>query len=158
MTNTNIMHSAKLFYSVLICILFLSFLGCSDDEDSRLEDTGLCLVEVDGVFQEVDLDEKPKYLGGEINDFYSKIVAILKYPAEARENGIEGDCILIFEISKEGIVENVVAIQDPGGGIVEASIEAFTSVAEGVVFTPGILNGVPVSVKKELLIKFRLEG
>jgi len=84
MTNANIMYGTKLFYSLMFGILFLSCLGCSSEEDSTLEDKGKCLVELDGVFQEIELDEMPKYLGVEISDFYIEVVAILNYPFEAR--------------------------------------------------------------------------
>jgi len=65
---------------------------------------------------------------------------------------------LNYEISKEGIIENVVAIKDPGGGIGASSIDALITAADGVIFTPGILNQAPVRVKKEIKIKFRIEG
>ena len=156
MIHWKLIRRTKLF-AVLISVLLLTSLGCGEEE-SRFEDNGLCLVEVEGVFQEIELDEMPKYLGGDFSDFYSEMYLILKYPFEARENGIEGICILNYEISEEGIIENIVAIQDPGGGIGAASVDALTTVAEGVVLTPGILNDVPVRVKKELEIKFKLEG
>jgi hypothetical protein len=158
MTYLKIKHRTKFFFLFSISILLLSILGCGQEENSTIEDNGKCWVELDGVFQEINPDENPMYQGGEIADFYKELYEYLKYPAEARENGVEGVCILNYQISKEGIIENVVAIQDPGEGIGEASEDALISAAEGVIFTPAIYNQVPVRVKKELDITFRLEG
>ena len=79
------------------------------------------------------------------------------YPAEARENGIEGICVVNYEITEEGTVENIEAIQDPGGRIGESATETIGLITEGVSFSPGILNNNPVRVKKELEIRYKLE-
>ena len=144
---------------ILVVIFSVAFVACNDaEEESLINDTGLCLVEINDIFEEVELDEAPKYLNGGQDGFSQDIGTKLKYPAEARENGIEGLCVINFEITEEGMVENVVAIQEPGGGIGNASVESIESVTEGISFSPGVLNGNPVRVKKELEIKFKLEG
>lgn len=148
------------FSSVLYSMFLMAILvSCSDGGmDASVEDSEFCKVEINGIFQEVEVDTPPKYEGGDFTDFYGEIGGNFKYPAEARENGIEGDCILHFELSKEGRIENVETIQDPGGGIGEAINSTFVQESEGVFFSPAVLNGEPVKVKKEFLIKFRLEG
>ena len=123
-----------------------------------MSDTGLCLVEVDGEFIEVDLDESPEYLNGGNDGFSEAIVQEIKYPAEAREMGIEGLCVIQYEITELGTVDNVTAIQDPGGGIGPSAVSTIETVMDGVVFSPGKLDGEPVRVKKELQIRYKLEG
>lgn len=138
--------------------IMLAILGCNkDDDDQLIEDTGLCLVEVNGVFEEIELDEMPVYSRGSQKDFYENIIKEINYPVEARENDIEGVCIINYEISSQGAVENIEAVQDPGGGIGTEAIEGVEQVTVGTSFSPGILNGMPVRVKKEIRITFRLE-
>ncbi|MEM9544845.1 MAG: energy transducer TonB [Bacteroidota bacterium] len=137
-------------------LLFVMLLGCSDEEDTILGT--MCLVEIDGVFQEVELDEMPEYLNGGNEAFSEDIGVDLNYPALARENGTEGTCVVHFEITKIGTVENIEVVEDPGDGIGEAASSAITTVTEGVSFAPGMLDGDPVRVKKDISIKFKIEG
>jgi len=138
-------------------IITIGIIGCSDDDRIFNED-GLCLVEIDGIFQDVELDEYPEYLNEGNEGFTSGLYLELKYPAEARANGIEGTCLLNYEITEEGRVENIVVIQDPGAGIGNASVQSLFSTTEGISFKAGILNNRSVRVKKDLNIIFRLEG
>ena len=140
----------------LILILFI--VGCKkEDDESLVNDTGLCLVEIDGNFEEIELDEVPEYLNGGKEGFLNAIYEDIVYPAEARENGIEGLCVVNYEIAVNGAVENIKAIQDPGGRIGDSTIETIELITQGVSFSPGILNGNPVRVKKELELRFKLE-
>ena len=140
----------------LILILFI--VGCKkEDDESLVNDTGLCLVEIDGNFEEIELDEVPEYLNGGKEGFLNAIYEDIVYPAEARENGIEGLCVVNYEIAVNGAVENIKAIQDPGGRIGDSTIETIELITQGVSFSPGILNGKPVRVKKELELRFKLE-
>ncbi len=152
-------HVSKSILFIFIIFLLGGTIGCSDEDgNSSVEESGLCLVEVDGIFVDIELDKIPEYLNGGNSGFSEEIFMILKYPAEARENSIEGDCIVNYEITKDGTVENVLVVQDPGGGIGDAVFEVLTTITEGISFSPGILNDSPVRVKKDLLIKFKLEG
>jgi hypothetical protein len=82
---------------------------------------------------------------------------MISYPAEARENGNEGICIIHYEITSQGAVENISVIQDPGGGIGESAAATIASVTSGISFGPGMLDGNPVRVKKGIEIKFELQ-
>ena len=54
-------------------------------------------------------------------------------------------------------MENIQVVQDPGGGIGEEARSSFEEVTTGVSYSPGILDGAPVRVKKELEFRFSLE-
>ena len=112
---------------------------------------------VDGNFKEVELDEAPSYIKGGYDGFLHAIAEEVSYPAEARENDIQGICIVNYEITEQGTVENIVATQDPGGGIGESAVETIESVTAGVSFSPGILNGISVRVRKGLELKYKLQ-
>jgi len=83
----------------------------------------------------------------------------LKYPAIARENGIEGRAILQFVVDKDGSVAEVNVVRDPGAGTGDAAkkvINAMNNMPQK--WTPGKQRGRPVKVLYTLPVLFRLEG
>lgn len=151
----NFKQTITLFIAALV--LLFSW-GCDKDkEDLSVADTGLCLVLFHGTFQQFPLDQEPEYLEGGFDGFINRFADNIKYPAYARENGIQGNCVVHYEISEEGIVENEEIIDDPGGGIGEEVLETLEQITPGVSFSPGILFGQPVRVRKELAVKFKLQ-
>jgi len=83
----------------------------------------------------------------------------LKYPAIARENGVEGMAVIRFVVGKDGSVEDVELVRDPGAGTGAAAkkvVEAMNSM--GQKWTPGKQRGTPVKVLYTLPVKFKLEG
>jgi len=156
-------HSYSMFKKLqLLFIVFLAsvlILGCQKEEaEPQIEDVEGCLVEINGAFILMDLDVYPEYLDGGSKGFVRNLSREVRYPAEAREKGIEGRCELNYEITTEGRVEAITLISDPGGGIGAASSEALMLVTEGITYSPAQLNGNPVRVRKGLVIKFKLEN
>ena len=153
-------NQKTLLYGIKIiafAVLF-TFAGCDKNDDENLiNETGLCLVEVDSDFIEVELDESPIYINGGHDGFVKAILEVITYPAEARENEIQGLCIVQYEIAVHGTVENIIAIQDPGGGIGGSAVAAIESATAGVSFHPGVLNGNPVRVRKAIEILYKLQ-
>lgn len=159
--QTNYFNSINKF-RVIILLFAIIFIGCNEEldmpEDFSISDmdTVLCLAKIDGNYIEVKLDEAPYYLDGGYEGYIQAIMEELNYPAEARENGIEGICVINYNITEEGKVESIEVIEDPGGGIGMSSITSIQLATEGISFSPAILNGSPIEVKKELEIKFKL--
>jgi TonB family protein len=149
-------NASKTFVLLFACVLAAaSFISCDrDDDDDIPKET--YLVEIDGQFQESPLDEVPEYIDGGEDGLYNAALQVVSYPAEAREQGIEGTVCLSYEITVQGTVENIEIVEGVGGGISESAIAALEEVTEGVSFTPGILNGIPVRVKMEIKITYRL--
>jgi TonB family protein len=147
-----------LFLGWMIGFSLLIVISCNKGDELLWED-GPCFVEVDGEFQDIEPDQMPEYFNGGNEGFYRDLLKALQYPAEARENGIEGKCILNYEISTTGEVENIAIISDPGGGIGAATRKALETITEeGPSFSPAIYEGLPVRVRKELIVNFKLEG
>lgn len=143
---------------IITMFSFLVFLGChKEDSDDSILDTELCLVEIDGDFKDVELDEAPEYLNGGSVGFVQDLFSEIKYPTEARQNDIEGICLLDFQITENGTVEQIEIIENPGGGIGESAAEILEMVTAGVSFSPGILNEMPVKVQKQLRLTYELE-
>ncbi|HZV69533.1 MAG TPA: energy transducer TonB [Saprospiraceae bacterium] len=145
------------FQWIAFALMFTSISCHKGEEGTSISDTEFCLVEINGTFEDIDLDEPPAYLDGGHDGFITAMFEVLKYPAEARENSIQGVCILHYEITEQGTVENIIVIQDPGGGIGQSAVSAFETVTAGISYSPGILGGVAVRVRKELKLTYRLQ-
>jgi len=82
----------------------------------------------------------------------------LKYPAIARENGVEGMTVLQFVVSENGSVKDIKIVRDIGAGCGEAAkkvVTAMNNLPEK--WTPGKQRGRPVKVLYTLPVKFKLE-
>jgi hypothetical protein len=82
---------------------------------------------------------------------------VIRYPASAREAGIQGLCIAQYEINESGEVDEIYIIEDPGGGIGTATIEALEAATPGVSFSAGAYQFEAVRVRKELRVRFKLQ-
>ena len=147
------------YHIILFICIFLGN-GCSSEDNetsNTINNSDLCLVFVDGNFIETELDIEPEFLNGGYEGFVDELRPLLLYPEEARENNIEGLCIVSYEITVEGSVNNIVATQDPGGGIGSSAESAIGTTTDGISFRPGMLNGEKVRGKKELEIEFKFQ-
>lgn len=90
-----------------------------------------------------------------IKHLYSNV----KYPKEARNQGIEGTAIVQFVISSTGNIDNVKILKNPGGGLGEAAKKVVEEmVGQAGKWTPGMLKGKNVSVIHTLPVKFLLQN
>ncbi len=78
----------------------------------------------------------------------------LKYPGEARENGIEGTVVTRFIIEKDGSVSNAEIVRGIGGGCDEEVLRIMNMMPK---WTPGTQRGEAVRVQFHLPVKFGLE-
>jgi len=77
----------------------------------------------------------------------------LKYPAQARQMGIEGTVILVFVVNSDGSVSNVEVLRGIGGGCDE---EALRVVQNSPNWKPAEQKGKIVNSRMRLPIKFKL--
>ncbi|NNF36806.1 MAG: energy transducer TonB, partial [Saprospiraceae bacterium] len=83
----------------------------------------------------------------------------LNYPAIARENGVEGMCVIQFVVDRDGSVTNVNLVRDIGAGCGEAASKVVNSMNNmPQKWTPGKQRGRPVKVLYTLPVRFKLEG
>lgn len=75
------------------------------------------------------------------------------YPTTARRLGKEGVVLLELWISATGSIDRMTVLEDPGYGMAQAAITAFT----GLAGTPGSLNGKNVAVRMRYPIRFALQ-
>lgn len=82
----------------------------------------------------------------------------LKYPAIARENGVEGGVVLQFVVDKDGTITDTKIARDIGAGCGAAAEAVVLSMNNmGKKWTPGKQRGRPVKVLFTLPVKFKLE-
>lgn len=82
----------------------------------------------------------------------------LKYPAIARENGIEGQVVIQFVVGKDGVIEDITLVRDLEGGCGNAAmkvVKGMNSLPQK--WSPGKQRGRAVKVKFTLPVKFKLE-
>ena len=77
----------------------------------------------------------------------------LQYPAEARQNGIEGTVIVVFVINSDGSISDVEILRGIGGG---ADEEAVRVVQNSPNWEPGKQRDRTVNTRMRLPIRFKL--
>ena len=112
------------------------------------------LVFINGAFVKSDVEKTATPVGG--NDaFLHKADGSLKYPAQARENGIQGTVIIEFVVNEFGQMEDARIKKDIGYGCGEEALRCLKlGVQDG--YEPAIKDGKPVKVKLDLPMKFSL--
>ncbi len=101
------------------------------------------------------VDEMPQFPGGE-SALYQYIASNVKYPATARENGIQGKCFVRFVVDKEGNVTKARILRGVKGAP-ECDKEALRVINNMPKWTPGKQNGKPVNVEYNIPINFKLQ-
>lgn len=85
---------------------------------------------------------------------YKYIYAQIKYPAIARENGISGQVIVQFVVSKDGDIQKAKVVRGIGGGCNEEALRVVNGMPK---WKAGKHNGRAVPVTFTLPIKFVLQ-
>lgn len=96
----------------------------------------------------VAVEEMPELIGG-LKGLQSKI----KYPQEAKLNGIEGKVYVLAFIDEKGNVAKAKVIKGAGYGLDEAALNAVKEIK----FIPGKQRGKPVKVQVTIPIVFKLK-
>lgn len=80
----------------------------------------------------------------------------LQYPPAALENKIEGIAVIQFIVEKDGSIEEMRVVSDPGHGLGEEALRVVRVMAKELKWIPGPSRGRAVRVQFELPINFRL--
>lgn len=79
----------------------------------------------------------------------------LRYPREARKQGVQGMAVVSFIIEKDGSLSNIRAVRDPGSTLGE---EARRVIATMPKWNPGKQRGKTVRVQYNMPIRFKLQN
>lgn len=96
----------------------------------------------------VVVEQMPTIIGG-INKLYE----LIKYPAIARQAGMEGMVVVQFVVTSDGLPMDPVVSRSAGEVLDKAAVEAVMKLR----FEPGMQRGKPVSVRFAIPVRFRLE-
>ena len=100
-------------------------------------------------------EEKKKCAQDELLKFIYKNI---KYPAIARENGVEGTVVVTFVVEKDGAVTDARVVRDIGAQCGDEALRVVELMnKQGIKWTPGKQRGRSVRVQFNLPVKFKLE-
>jgi protein TonB len=98
------------------------------------------------------VEKNPEFPGG-LGKFGQYLSNNIKYPAVARENGVQGRVFVTFVVEKDGTLTDIKVTRGIGSGCDE---EAVRVLKKSPKWTPGIQNGRPVRVQYNVPIAFNL--
>lgn len=82
----------------------------------------------------------------------------VRYPALARENGVNGTAVIRFVVEKDGSLTGIEIVRDPGAGLgPEAERVVHLMANTGPKWAPGRQTGRAVRVQFNLPVRFKLE-
>ena len=99
------------------------------------------------------IEKKPSFNGGGANEFSKWVNEHLRYPRQAKDNGIQGRVTLQFTIKADGRVADVHVIR---GVDTDLDKEAVRVVSNSPKWTPGMTKGKPVDVIFTFPVIFQL--
>jgi protein TonB len=80
----------------------------------------------------------------------------IKYPAIARENGVEGTVVIQFVVEKNGEITDAAIVRDIGAQCGQEALRVVSLMnQQNIKWTPGMQRGRPVRVQFNLPVKFR---
>jgi protein TonB len=81
----------------------------------------------------------------------------LVYPTQAKNDNIEGMAVVQFNIEKNGTLQNIKIVRNPGSGTGEAAAEVIHKMNhDGILWIPGKQRGRTVVVQYTLPVRFAL--
>jgi periplasmic protein TonB len=126
------------------------------DQDTEIEVYVPPVMEEEEVVEEeifTVVESMPEFPGGPAK-MMEYIAKNIKYPAMARESGIQGRVFVNFVVEPDGSVSNVKVLRGIGGGCDEEAVRVVESMPK---WTPGRQRGKAVRVSFNLPVRFTLQ-
>ena len=159
MKSKNISKTKIALAIPFIAVFMMFFTNCEFEysNSEEKEKTGLVIIEgITEVEEKVFLtpDVMPKFDGKDVDQFRYYIQKNVKYPKVAQEKGIEGKVFVQFNVSSTGEIKDITV---PRGVDPSLDKEAIRVVKSSPKWTPGLVDGKPVSVQFTFPIVFQLQ-
>ena len=174
-TNSPYIYLGAAFTAALLALFWLPQMTSSavsplpqPEVEHTTEDVEMDYYHDDEVYKVVD--QMPMWPGCESEGSYADRKACadrkmleyiynnIRYPKEARENGVEGMAVVSFVVEKDGRVSQVKIVRDPGAGTGRAAAKVVKMMElDEIYWVPGRQKGKPVRVQFNLPVKFKLE-
>lgn len=103
------------------------------------------------VYNMAMVQQQPKFPGG-ASEMYKWLGNNIKYPEEAKKEGVSGKVIVDFVITKTGKTDKVRVVRGLHPALDEEAVRVIKAMPA---WTPGKQNGQPVNVSYTLPITFR---
>ena len=149
MKNTSI-------FSIALGVAFIVFSACGAN-DTQLDPVANEVLNAqefastDMIYETVD--ELPAPTEG-FQVYFQSIASKLKYPEDAKKQGIEGKVAIEFIVTKEGAITNVKVLKGLHPSCDQAAARV---VAQSTAWNPGVKDGKVVNTKLVLPISFKLD-
>jgi periplasmic protein TonB len=143
-----------IFKIMLLCFIIISFTQCSNSQQTHK--TPIDYINIDnelGDTVHTFVKEMPQFPGGD-KALYENIGREINYPIYARRMGIEGKICVQFVVTKEGNVANVQIAKGIDYGCDNETIRVVKLLPKWI---PGKRNGIPVNVRIQIPIIFKLQ-
>lgn len=99
--------------------------------------------------------ENPPTPQGGMNGFYEYLASSIRYPAQARTDGVQGKVYLTFIVEADGSLTNIQAVRGPSESLKNEAIRVVESSPK---WKPGYQNGIAVRTQFTVPINFSLEN
>jgi TonB family protein len=100
----------------------------------------------------INVIQPPSFPGG-MQAFYQFLGQEIKYPPNAKRNGVAGTVRLSFTVMQDGRIDNIKVVESPDE---ELSREAIRVMRYNLKWNPGTEMGEPIKMKYAIPIKFSL--
>ena len=154
------MHTKTYYGSMLMLIgILITFTANSANaqtkqkNEPKIKDKASLIKADNKVYNVAEVEQKPSFIGGDAA-LFKYLADSIKYPAMARENGIEGTVYVEFIIAKDGNVTEANVKRGIGGGCNEEALRIVNAMPK---WTPAKQKNKPVKVKYTLPVKFKLQ-
>jgi TonB family protein len=132
--------------------------GINTSETSELDEKIYDKVDIMPLFSGCENEETNNRANCTSNKLMTFIGENLIYPEVAKENKTEGMVLVNFVINKEGKVQDIKILKNPGDGCGKETARIIELMNEkNLVWTPGQKDGKKVSVKFTLPVRFKLQ-
>ena len=106
----------------------------------------------DGPYDMAIVEQMPQFPGG-VAAMYKWLSEQIKYPASAKENGIQGRVVVQFVIGENGSISNVKVVRGTDPALDAEAIRVIKAMPR---WSPGRNKGLPVKVSYNLPITFKM--
>lgn len=110
----------------------------------------------DGAFVMATAEEQPATDDETNKRFLRELYSGIRYPVEAREKGIGGEVVIAVVLDQQGQLEKAYPVKSVGYGCDEESLRMIKRIY-GKGQMPHLVDGMPVRVRFEVPVRFRLE-
>ncbi len=138
-----------LFAATTLVVLFFA---CSGPDQKQNDPTEEVSKDTETTFEVVEV--MPEYPGG-MEALIDYLGSNIKYPDQAKKEGIEGKVFVNFIIEKDGSIGETKVIRSIGGGCDEEAVRVVSQMPN---WTPGTQRGEAVRVSYNLPISFKLDN